>query len=133
MALFKSTRMMNDWPGASVKAAFLKSTYSYNFDTQLLFSDVSSHEVTGTGYTPGGVAVSGKTDFYSGLSLRHDASDTAMGTLTVTDIKHIVLYNSVTGHLVQLFTLDTAYSPSGAAVTVQWPSDYLWSEDVVNV
>jgi hypothetical protein len=130
--LYKTARETNDWPGASVKAAFLKSTYSFDFDSHTLWSHVSGHEVSGTGYTSGGKPLLNKTSVWVGTEVRHDADDTDFGVLTLTDVRYVVVYNSTTNQLIQLFALDAPYSPVATEVTVKWPSGYLWRERVVN-
>lgn len=48
-----------DLSSASLKVALFPSTYTPNQDTDHFYSDISASEVTGTGYTAGGVAVTG--------------------------------------------------------------------------
>ena len=47
-----------DWDTDTIKVALTTSTYAVNQDTHAFFSDVTN-EVVGTGYTAGGVAISG--------------------------------------------------------------------------
>lgn len=45
----------------SVNVALLGSGYTPNFDADAYWSDISSHEISGTGYTAGGIAVAGSS------------------------------------------------------------------------
>lgn len=66
-----------DWVTDTIKVALLKAAYTPNQDTDNFFSGVSAQEITGTGYTAGGVALGSKTDAYDAASNtnRLDAAD----------------------------------------------------------
>lgn len=50
-----------NWASDSIKMALLTSAYTPSLSTHVHWSDVSANEVTGTGYTAGGVALASKT------------------------------------------------------------------------
>jgi hypothetical protein len=50
-----------NWPSDSIKIGLLGAGYTPNLATHVHWSDVSAQEVTGTGYTAGGVALASKT------------------------------------------------------------------------
>ena len=50
-----------NWTADTIKVALLNSSHVTNLDTQEFFADVSANEVTGTGYTAGGQALTGKS------------------------------------------------------------------------
>lgn len=50
-----------NWAGDSIKMALLASSYTPNLSGHVHWSDVSASEITGTGYTAGGVALASKT------------------------------------------------------------------------
>lgn len=74
-----------DWVTDTIKVALCTSTYTPNQDTHTYFSDITN-EITGTGYTAGGVALSSKTTNYDAasnvMSLRAGASTWSSATFT---------------------------------------------------
>lgn len=50
------------------KVALLTSAYTPNFTSHASFTDVASSEVTGTGYTQGGISLTGKSVTYDASS-----------------------------------------------------------------
>ena len=80
----------------TIKIALLGSAYVPS-DTHEFLSDVVDNEVTGTGYTTGGVALSGKTvTTYnpSSRSVAWDADDPSWTSITVTGVRFAVVYKS---------------------------------------
>lgn len=77
------------------KVALLTSSYSPDYDTHDAYNDVSSFEVTGGGYTAGGVALAGKTWDYDGSTNRATLGATAVNWtgLSVTT-RYAVIYKS---------------------------------------
>jgi hypothetical protein len=57
-----------DWDSDTIKVALLSSSYTPNQDTHDYFDDVSTYEVTGTGYTTGGITLASKTSTYDGTN-----------------------------------------------------------------
>jgi hypothetical protein len=78
----------------TVKAMLCTSTYVPNQDTHRYKSDVTN-EVTGTGYTAGGVTLTTKTAVYSGASntLTLDSDDPSWSASSLT-ARFIVFYVS---------------------------------------
>lgn len=54
-----------DLSTATLKVALFPSTYVPNQDTDHFYSDIKSQEITGTGYTAGGVTVTGASLAYN--------------------------------------------------------------------
>lgn len=82
---------------AKLKIALLKNTYTPNTGAHGTYSDVSSHEATGTGYVAGGKTLTGVT---VGLDLpvngvKIDAADAVWTTSTIT-ARYAVIYISDT-------------------------------------
>lgn len=50
-----------NWGADSIKMALLGSGYTPNLSTQVHWADISSNEISGTGYTAGGQALTSKT------------------------------------------------------------------------
>lgn len=84
-----------NWTGATVKAALLTSTYTPNQDTHEFVSDLvlASNQATGTGYTAGGVTLTGKTSTYDAGTNTHSlgCATISLTGATVT-FRYVVFY-----------------------------------------
>lgn len=83
-----------DWDTDTIKVALLSASYAPNQDTQDYWDDVSGSEVTGTGYTTGGLALTGKSTTYDGANnvTVLDAADAVWSTSTIT-ARYAVIYD----------------------------------------
>ena len=81
----------------TIKAMLCTSSYTPNQDTHRYKSDVTN-EVTGTGYTAGGAALTGVTISYTGGTnvLKIDADPTSWPGSTIT-ARYAVIYDSTPG------------------------------------
>lgn len=81
-----------DFDSDTVKAMLCTSTYAPNQDTHRYKSSVTN-EVTGTGYTAGGVTLANKTVVYTAATntLALDADDPSWSTATIT-ARYLVFY-----------------------------------------
>ena len=81
-------------PTDTIKIALCTSTYTPDQDVHDFFNDVTN-EVTGTGYTAGGITLASKTLTYNGgtNTLTFDAADVAWTTSTIT-ARYAVIYKS---------------------------------------
>jgi hypothetical protein len=111
-----------DWESDTVQVALLASTYTPNQDTHRYFSDVSSHQSSGTGYTAGGQVVTSRTAAYDAgtNTLTLDCANPAFAGLDLA-FKHLVFYVNTgtpsTSPLVCYVTFDTEQSPESQDVT----------------
>jgi hypothetical protein len=87
-----------DFTNDSIKVALLSSAYTPNQAGHANFSDVSTYEVSGTGYTAGGQALTGKTATLDTTNkvLVLDANDVTWSNSTVT-ARYAVVYDAATG------------------------------------
>lgn len=117
-----------DWVGDTIKVALFTSAFTPNQDTQDFYDDLSS-EVTGTGYTAGGAALSGKSVDYNATgnttSLR--ASQTSWSTATFT-ARYAVIYkdtgSAATSPVLGWVDFGGDESVSSGTFTVIWdPTD----------
>ncbi len=109
-----------DWTGGTFKVALLNNDYvpsrSHDF-----FSDVDDYEISGSGYTAGGVAVTNPTVVRASDGfLDYFTTDTAAWTgLSGTDLRYAVLYEdtgvAATSPLIDLQDL-SVHDPDGS-----WP------------
>lgn len=101
----------------TLKLMLTTSAYTYNVNTDRYQSSVTN-EVTGSGYSAGGVALTGVTVTDTGGVYTLDANNVDFGTLTVTGIQVAVLYDSTPGTaatnpLIWLCDFGAASSPGG--------------------
>jgi hypothetical protein len=83
-----------NWTSDTIKVMLCTSTYAPNQDTHV-YKDVSvTNEVTGTGYTAGGVALTTKTLTYDGTTniIKFDADDVTWASSTIT-ARYAVIYD----------------------------------------
>ncbi len=116
-----------DFRTATVKALLVTSAYTPDLDLHDYASSVTG-EVSGTGYTTGGVVLSGVTLVYDATTntTRIDAADANFGILTATDIAGIVVYVSTgtmtTSPLVAYHGIGSE-SPDNQSFVYVWHSD----------
>lgn len=113
-----------DWDTATIKA--MLTTASYTFDKDHEFrSSVTSGEASGTGYTAGGISLTGVASSYDSTNnwTAIDADDAAFGTVTLTAVTGMVLYVSVgsaaTDILISYHSF-ASQSPSAVPFTYQF-------------
>lgn len=80
-----------DWVTDTIKCSLHSASYSPNQDTDVFFS-AATNEVTGTGYTAGGVTLSGKSVTYDSASneTRLLAGDANWTSATFTTAKAVI-------------------------------------------
>lgn len=116
-----------DFDSVSLKAMLTTTSYTPNFDTHEFRTDVTN-EVTGTGYSTGGIALTGEAITLDTTNnwLKIDADDANFGTLTVSGIVKLVVYvdtgSSATDLLVSCHTF-ASQSPSGVNFTYAFHAD----------
>lgn len=86
--------------------------------------DITASEVSGTGYTSGGLTVSGKTESYvSGSNaVKWVIDDMVFTTVTITDVRNGHLYDSTPGSagtnpLILYVRVDATLSPNAGNLT----------------
>lgn len=84
-----------DWDSDDIRVLLVSSSYAPNQDAHDYLDDVSAYEVTGTGYTAGGQALTGKTVTYDAANnvLVLDAADVTWANSTIT-ARYAVIYNN---------------------------------------
>jgi hypothetical protein len=92
--LAKALNKEVDWDSDTIKVALLTSSYTPNQDTHDYFDDVSSAQITGTGYTAGGATLGSKTVTYDAANnvIILDAADTTWSSSTLT-ARYAVVYD----------------------------------------
>lgn len=122
------TDMVSDYfTGVTLKAMLVGAGYTFDKHTHDFRADVTS-EVTGTGYTAGGITLTGVAVAQDTANSRAEisAANADFGTLTVTGITQIVVYistgSAATDRIVSVHT-HAAQSPSGVNYTYAWNDD----------
>jgi hypothetical protein len=115
-----------DLDSDTIKVALLTSAYTPAQDTDAYWSDVSSHEASGTGYTAGGATLASKTVAYDAASntFTFDAADTVWSDSTVT-ARYAVIYDAQTGTpasepLLAFVDFGADQSSSAGTFTITW-------------
>lgn len=118
-----------DWDTDSVKAMLCTVTYVPDQDTHRYKSSVTN-EVTGTGYTAGGIAVPTRSFSYATATnaLTLAGGNLSFGTLTVTGIRIVVFYvdtgTAATSPLLAWMDLGADQSPSAQAFSIDMSAGY---------
>lgn len=125
--LLKALNKEVDFDSDTIKVALLTSAYTPNQDTHDYFNDVSANEVTGTGYTAGGITLSSKTATYdSGTNvIVLDAADVTWSSSTIT-ARYAVVYDSTgtasTSALIGYVDFGSDQSSTNGNFTITWDS-----------
>lgn len=92
--LAKALNKEVDWDTDTIKVALLSSAYTPNQDSHDYYDDVVANEVSGTGYTAGGVTLAGKTNTYDAANnvIVLDANDAVWSNSTIT-ARYAVVYD----------------------------------------
>ena len=125
--LLKALNKEVDFDSDTIKVALLTSSYTPNQDTHDYFNDVSTYEVTGTGYTQGGITLASKTATYdSGTNvIVLDAADVTWSSSTIT-ARYAVVYDSTgtssTSALIGYVDFGSDQSSTNGNFTITWDS-----------
>lgn len=84
-----------DWDNDNIKVALLNNTYTPDQDNHNFYDDVVAYEVTGTGYTAGGISLANRTNNYNSSTnvIVLDADDVTWASSTIT-ARYAVVYNA---------------------------------------
>lgn len=117
-----------DWDTDTIKVALLTNSYTPDQDAHNYWDDVSTYQVTGTGYTAGGATLANKTNTYnSGTNvIVLDADDVTWSTSTIT-ARYAVIYNdspatNATKNLIGYVDFGSDQSSSNGNFTITWDS-----------
>lgn len=109
----------------TIKAVLLTSSHTPDQANHDEYADISANEASssGTGYTAGGVALSGLTVTRAGAIVTLDATDYTFASLTTgAAFRYVALYDdTVAGDpLICLCDPGSLQTPDGNAVVLQW-------------
>lgn len=117
-----------DWDTDTIKVALLSNAYAPDQDAHNYFDDVVAHEVTGTGYTAGGLTLANKTNTYNSATnvIVLDADDVTWSASTIT-ARYAVVYDATpatnaTKPLIGYVDFGSDQSSSNGNFTITWDS-----------
>lgn len=125
--LLKALNKEVDFDTDTIKVALLSSSYTPDQDAHDYFNDVSTYEVTGTGYTSGGNTLASKTATYDSATnvIVLDAADTTWSSSTIT-ARYAVIYDatgtSSTSALIGYVDFGSDQSSTNGNFTITWDS-----------
>jgi hypothetical protein len=125
--LLKALNKEVDFDSDTIKVALLSSSYTPDQDAHDYFNDVSSTEVSGTGYTTGGNTLGSKTATYDSANnvVILDAADTTWSSSTIT-ARYAVVYGSTgtasTSPLIGYVDFGSDQSSTNGNFTITWDS-----------
>jgi hypothetical protein len=115
-----------DWDTDTIKVALLSNSYTPDQDAHNYFDDVSTYEVTGTGYTAGGITLANKTNTYNSSTnvIVLDADDVTWSSSTIT-ARYAVVYDATpatnaTKPLIGYVDFGSDQSSSNGNFTITW-------------
>lgn len=123
-----------DLDSDTIKAALLLDTYTVN-PAHTILSDVSSHEAgAGSGYSSGGVALTGKSVTYTGTTGKFTSDPPLWLALTKT-FRFLLVYaavtrNSIVNPLIEIILIDNTPQNiivSAADYSIQWSANGILS------
>lgn len=121
----QNTLFASSWTADTINVALTTNSYTPNQDTDSFWSTPQANEITGTGYTAGGVALSGKS--VGGVTGSHEipliASASSWTTASFTAY-YAVIYRSTgtasTSPLLGYVSFGGAETVSSGTFTINW-------------
>ena len=123
--LLKALNKEVDFDTDTIKVALLTSSYTPDQDAHDYLNDVSSYEVSGTGYTAGGNTLASKTATYDSATnvIILDAADTTWASSTIT-ARYAVIYDSTgtasTSALIGYVDFGSDQASTNGNFTITW-------------
>lgn len=124
-----------DWDTDTVKVALLNSGHTPSQDSHDYFSDVSANEVTGTGYTAGGVQLTNVSVSYTAASNTQtfDADNVVWSGSTIT-ARYAVVYvdtgSAATSPLIGLVDFGEDKSSNSGDFQLTWNASGIFTFSV---
>jgi hypothetical protein len=107
-------------------------TPSFSSDTAYGVSPWNANEVSGTGYTSGGVVIANTALSDVSGTLKWDGDDVAWTTSTITNAKGALIYaDALAGNnAILLVNLGSNYSTSAGTLTIAWSASGIFTIDL---
>lgn len=114
-----------NWASDTIKVALLTNSYTPDRANDHVWSDISTNEVSGTGYTAGGATLTTPTtaEVSHVLSLKGDDSVWTVSTITA---RYAAIYDtSLSNRLLGYVDFGIDVTSTAGTFTVAWPSGVL--------
>jgi hypothetical protein len=111
------------WLANPIKVALLSAAYTPNYDTHRVWTDVAANEITGTGYTAGGLTLATKTQNYDAATDRTYllAADSTWGPGATFQARWAVVYDDAgTKPIWSLVDFEALKDVSDGVFTIDW-------------
>ncbi|HVV37580.1 MAG TPA: hypothetical protein VHC63_13305 [Acidimicrobiales bacterium] len=129
-----------DLDSDSIKAAlFTNSLTTPNFDTNTAYAAApfNANEVSGTGYSAGGAALSGLTVVVASpvaTQLNFDANDLSWASATFSSVRGVLVYDDTIASPtakpgIVAITFGADFSVTGGTFTIQWNANGIFTLD----
>ena len=130
--ILDSTQMAVDTGSDTFKCAMITNSSTPNFETHDHWSDLSGNEVSGTGYTAGGAALTSITLGNASGTLKFDAADTSWTTATISSARAAVIYDDTLTNdpLICLVDFGADYASSAGTFQITWNASGIWTIDL---
>jgi len=114
------------------KCGMVTNSSTPDFDTHDHWSDLSGNEVSGTGYTAGGAALTSVTLTGSSGTITFDAADVSWTSSTINDARAAVIYDDTLTNdpLIALVNFGSDYSSANGTFTITWSGSGIWTLDL---
>jgi hypothetical protein len=114
------------------KVAMYTNSLTPNFNADPA-SYSTTNEVSGTGYTAGGIVIASPTMTISSGNLVFDIADSAWASSTITNARQASIYADALAPKALIVTIDFGadFSTVAGTFTIQWPAGGVWSLDLV--
>jgi len=116
-----------DWVVDPVKMMLLADTYTFDKDAHALIGDVQSHQITGTGYTAGGVGVQSRDVVYDAATDETWLRGTGIlwSTATLTARYAVVYVDGTVKPLLACVDLGAPVSVTSGNLSMTFPSNVI--------
>jgi len=126
---------MGDFESDTFKAVLLSSSYTPNQQTDETWADCSAYEVSGTGYTAGGLELANKTVTDSSLVITLDCDDFEWASSTITAKTCVIVHQAGASlasgdYLLCYISADANQSSSGTTFSIPLATTGLLSDTV---
>lgn len=121
-----------DVTSTACKVAMYTNTLTNNFDADPS-SYSTTNEVSGTGYTAGGIVIASPTLIASLGNLTFDIADSVWTTTTISNSRGAILYADALTPKANIVSISFGadYSTVAGNFTIQWNAAGLWAIDLV--
>lgn len=108
------------WTSDTIKVALLTSSYTPNQGTDHVWSDISTNEVSGTGYTAGGATLTSPTIALATHVVTLSGANTSWTTSTITARYAAIYDTTLSNKLLGYVDFGGNVSSTGATFTIAW-------------